>query len=652
MCGITGFIDSRGDLGRDGLAGTARAMADAIAHRGPDDAGVWVDEGAGIALGHRRLAVIDLSAAGAQPMASPSGRYVLCYNGEVYNFPDLRRQLEALGHEFLGHSDTEVIVRALDAWGLDETLARIRGMFAFAAWDRRERVLHLARDRAGKKPLYYGWLGRSFVFGSELRALRRHPDFDDELDRDAVGELVAYGCVPQPLSVYRKVRKLPPGCRLSVVAEHAPWGPAPVAYWSARAVAEAAEGNGFGGSYESALDELDARLRGVVAERMVADVDLGALLSGGIDSSTVVAVMQVLSDRPVKTFSIGFPERDYDEAEHAARVAAHLGTDHRELTVTPADAMDVVRSLPSIYDEPFADASQIPTYLVSKLAREHVTVALSGDGGDESFAGYSRYFRLIDTWRALADEAPAARRARSRRQHALRERAWRLLGPRRASAAGRLGPLRRAASKLGKRWCHGLATDLRDLQARDLRKCVDGSALVLGATTPVTSFTDPALWADVHSELRAVRQYDYGCYLVDDVLTKTDRASMAVSLELRSPLLDTGLLEFAWSLPDEYVVAGGEGKRILKDLLARYVPRALIDRPKQGFGVPVGDWIREPLRDWAEALLEPRRLAAEGVFDAARVRDLWARHVTGWSDQSEALWAILMFQCWREAPAA
>lgn len=652
MCGITGFIDLRGATGQEALAATAGAMAEAIAHRGPDAAGVWVDEAAGVALGHRRLAVIDVSAAGAQPMVSPSGRYVLCYNGEIYNFPALRVELEAAGHAFRGHSDTEVLAHALDAWGLDETLVKIRGMFAFAAWDGHARVLHLVRDRAGKKPLYYGWCGGAFLFGSELKALRRHPAFDDELDRDALGELLAYGCVPQPLSIFRQVRKLPAGSRLSLAAGDAPWSRTPAPYWSARAVAEDCDRSPWTGSYEEALDELERRLRDAVAERMVADVDLGALLSGGIDSSVVVALMQAQAGRPVKTFSIGFADPKYNEAQHAARVAAHLGTDHRELYVTPEQAMAVVARLPTIFDEPFADASQIPTYLVSGLAREHVTVALSGDGGDESFAGYSRYFRLIEMWRDIRRMAPAARRARSRRQRLLRERSWRLLGPRDPLAARELGALQRAASGLGKRWCHWLAADLGDLQARDCRKCLDGTDYVLGAATPLSSFTDPALRADVTSELRAVRQYDYVSYLVDDVLTKTDRASMAVSLEIRSPLLDTDLLRFAWGLPDDYVAADRAGKRVLKDLLARYVPRALIDRPKQGFGVPVGDWIRGPLRGWAEELLAAPRLQADGIFDAARVRELWARHLCGWTDHAESLWAILMFQAWRADAAS
>jgi asparagine synthase (glutamine-hydrolysing) len=647
VCGITGFIDLRGETPRDELAATAGAMAEAIAHRGPDAAGVWVDEAAGVAFGHRRLAVIDISEAGAQPMISPGGRYVICYNGEVYNFRGLRDELEAEGHVFRGHSDTEVIVNALDAWGVERTVARIRGMFAFGVWDRRDARLHLVRDRAGKKPLYYGWFGDTFAFASELKALRRHPRFEPALDRDAIGELLAYGCIPQPLSVYRQVRKLPPGTSLSLRAGDPPWSRAPAAYWTARAVAENCDRTPFAGSYAEALEGLEARLRAAVAERMVADVDLGALLSGGIDSSTVVALMQSLSDRPAKTFSIGFSEPKYNEAQHAAAVAAHLGTEHRELYVTPEEAMGVVASLPEIFDEPFADASQIPTYLVSKLAREHVTVALSGDGGDESFAGYSRYFRLIRMWREIKGMSDRTRAARSRRQRALRERGWRLLGPRDPFAGAGLNPLRRAAAKLGKRWCHWLATDLRDLQARDCRKCLDGSALVPGASTPVTSFTDPSLWADVASELLAVRQFDYVSYLVDDVLTKTDRASMAVSLELRSPLLDTEVLAYAWSLPDDYVAQDGAGKRLLKDLLARYVPRALIDRPKQGFGVPVGDWIIGPLRDWAEDLLDARRLEEDGIFDPRRVRELWARHACGWTDHSETLWAILMFQAWR-----
>ncbi len=646
MCGITGFIDRRRRSGQAELSRLAGAMANAIQHRGPDAHGVWVDEQTGVALGHRRLCVMDVSDAGAQPMLAPSEQYVVVYNGEIYNFAALRTELEGRGHAFRGHSDTEVLVNAFDAWGMDGALARIKGMFAIALWDRREAVLHLARDRAGKKPLYYGWFGETFAFGSELKALRRHPDFDDSLDRDAIGALVSYGWIPGPRSVHAQVRKLAPGSLLTLGPKDAAWSREPAPFWSAREIAEKGDRQEFEGAYTEAVERLDGMLRKAVSERMVADVELGALLSGGIDSSTVVALMQELSDRPVKTFSIGFSEPKYNEAEYAAKVAAHLGTDHRELYVSPAQALDVVETLPVIYDEPFADSSQIPTYLVSRMARQHVTVALSGDGGDETLAGYNRYFRLIGMWRDLARTGAATKRFKSRLQHGLRERSWRHLGPADPLRSERLGSLQRASSKLGKRWCHPLASDLPDLQARDFRKCLDGSSFVLGAGTPKTAYNDRTLWADVDSDLRAVRQFDYISYLTDGVLTKVDRASMAVSLEVRCPLLDTDVLEFAWSLPDDYVADGRSGKRVLKDVLSRYVPRELIDRPKRGFGVPVGSWIVGPLREWAEDQLSAERLEKQGIFDAQQVRQLWGQHACGWANHSEALWSILMFQAW------
>jgi asparagine synthase (glutamine-hydrolysing) len=626
-----------------------RSMTDTLVHRGPDAGGVWVNADERVALGHRRLSILDLSEAGAQPMHSESGRFVISYNGEIYNFAELRADLEKAGHRFRGHSDTEVLVTAVEDWGLEKTLARINGMFAFGLWDRKERVLSLVRDRAGKKPLYYGWFGNSFGFASELKALRRHPGFDDAIDLDALGDFVVYGWVPQPRSIYGCVRKLPPGSYVQIRLSDEPWAVEPETYWSAEEVAEAADRSEFTGSYDGAVTHLDSLLQQAVSERMVADVDLGALLSGGIDSTAVVALMQAVSDRPVKTFTIGFWEPKYNEAEHAAAVARHLGTEHRELYVTPEQALDVIDQLPAIYDEPFADASQIPTYLVCKLAREDVTVVLSGDGGDELFAGYKRYLRCLDTWRKLGRVPHALREPISAYQRSVRQAAWKWLSPSDPISTHRLNPLSKPFSKIGRRWCSWKAVDLRELQASDFRKCLSGSDFVPQAKPARTPLIDPTAWADVGNPLRAMRHYDYVGYLPDDILVKVDRASMAVSLEARAPLLDVRVLDFAWSLPDDYVVRDGAGKRVLKDVVYRHVPRELIDRPKRGFGVPVKDWLRGQLKPWAEELLSETLLRSQGIFDVDHVRRAWAQHQCGWDNHAEMLWALLMFQAWWKA---
>lgn len=646
MCGIAGFVDLGGDLGEQELTRIVRSMSDALVHRGPDDGGVWVSTHDGIAFGHRRLAILDLSEAGAQPMRSASGRYVVSYNGEIYNFLELRGDLENAGVRLRGHSDTEVLVAGLDTWGLERTLARINGMFAFGIWDSQERVLSLVRDRAGKKPLYYGWFGGSFGFASELKALRRHPSFDEGLDTDALGEFVVYGWVPQPRSIFRNIRKLPPGSYLQLRRSDGPWSVEPRTYWTAKDVAEAGERTEFSGSYADAVTQLEAVLQDAVSERMVADVDLGALLSGGIDSTAVISLMRAVSDRPVKTFTIGFWEPKYNEAEYAAAVAKHLGTDHHELYVTAAQALDVVERLPTIYDEPFADASQIPTYLVCELARRDVTVVLSGDGGDELFAGYQRYLRCLDTWRRLKGVPRWLRRPISQLQASVREASWKWLAPRDPFATDRLTPFAKPFAKIGRRWCDWQAGDPRELLSGDLRKCLLGRTFVPEARMPQTPLSDPRAWARVKDPLRAMRQYDYAGYLCDDILVKVDRASMAVSLEARAPLLDTRVLDFAWSLPGEYVVRDGAGKSVLKELVYRHVPRELIDRPKRGFGVPIKDWLRDQLRPWAEELLSDTFLRAQGIFDVKNVRQAWAQHQCGWDNHAEMLWSILMFQAW------
>lgn len=646
MCGVTGFLDLRSERSGSAIAEIVGSMSDILLHRGPDAGGVWVDQDEHVGLGHRRLSILDLSDAGAQPMFSGSGRFVISYNGEIYNFAELRSDLEQSGCRFRGHSDTEVLVTAIEEWGLEKTLKSIHGMFAFGLWDRKERVLSLVRDRAGKKPLYYGWFGNSFGFASELKALRRHPGFDETIDLDALGEFVVYGWVPQPRSIFRCIRKLPPGSYLQVRPGDRPWGAEPAVYWSAKEVAESVDASEFVGSYDDAVVKLESILRDAVSERMVADVDLGALLSGGIDSTAVVALMQSISDRPVKTFTIGFWEPQYNEAEHAASIARHLGTEHRELYVTAGQALDVIQDLPVVYDEPFADPSQIPTYLVCKLAREDVTVVLSGDGGDELFAGYRRYLRILRAWKSLERLPERVRRPVGAVLRSVRQAGWNWFSPRDPLSGDDPSPLSRPFSRIGRRWCNWEADGLRQLQAQDFRKCFVGSDLVPQATPPRTPLVDSTVWARVKDPLRAMRHYDYVGYLPDDILVKVDRASMAVSLEARAPLLDTRVLSFAWSLPEDYVVHDGSGKRVLKDVVYRHIPRELVDRPKRGFSVPIRSWLRDALRPWAEDLLSEQFMKDQGIFDVGRVRQIWNQHQCGWDNHAEVLWALLMFQAW------
>jgi asparagine synthase (glutamine-hydrolysing) len=622
-------------------------MADAIAHRGPDSSGVWSDEDHGIALSHRRLAILDLSPQGHQPMVSPSGRYVIVFNGEVYNFRELRGELGASFH-FTGTSDTEVMLAAIEAYGVEAAVRRFIGMFAFAVWDREQHRLHLVRDRLGIKPLYYGRVGSSLAFASELKAFRALPEFSEEIDRDALALFLRHNCIPAPHSIYKGIRKLPPGTILTIADPIGDADAEPVAYWSARDVAERGLADPFTGSDAEATDALEELLRDAVRLRMVADVPLGAFLSGGVDSSLVVALMQAQSDRPVRTYSIGSPDPGFNEAHHAKKVAAHLGTDHTELYVTPADALAVIPKLPTLYDEPFADSSQIPTFLVSELARRDVTVSLSGDGGDELFGGYNRHTWGSRVWNASRWMPRPLR-------HGIAGVLERSSPARWDRLYGSVEPLIPAGLrqqmfgyKMNKLATTLMAGDSFDLYQRLASHWFDTRSVVIGTSGADGARARPS-FGKIGDFPQQMMHFDLVSYLPDDILTKLDRASMAVSLEARVPLLDHRVVEFAWRLPLHMKIRKGQGKWLLRQVLYRHVPRGMIERPKSGFGVPIDAWLRGPLRDWAESLLDERRLRDEGYLNPKPIREKWAQHLSGQASWQYHLWDVLMFQAWLEA---
>ncbi len=641
MCGITGCWALAGDRNEDTLRALATHMADQLRHRGPDAEGVWVDSEAGIAFGHRRLAIIDLTVEGMQPMHSATGRYVLCYNGEIYNFQSLRHQLEQFGHRFRGHSDTEVMLAAFEQWGVQPGVERFVGMFAFALWDRQERCLYLVRDRLGEKPLYYGWMDNTFLFGSELKALRAHPSFQAEVNRDALALFLQHMVVPTPYSIYVGIHKLPPASILKISTEsHAA---EPIFYWSASHVAEQSIRDPFTGGDGEAIDMLDKLLREAVRRQMVADVPLGAFLSGGIDSSTIVALMQSQSDRPVRTFTIGFQESKYNEAEYAKAIAVHLKTDHTELYVTAKDALNVIPLLPAIYDEPFADSSQIPTYLVARMARQHVTVSLSGDGGDELFAGYAHYYKWQNQWSKIGHIPPFVRYGTSVLLSALTPEGW----------ATMLRPVQGLLPSNPQRIGHRLHTladvlkrDVNELYLRQMTHWRDANGIVISSVKQPTTYTDGEHWPHLSSFFEQMLYVDMVAGLPDDMLVKVDRASMAVSLETRVPLLDHRLVEFIWRLPLNMKVRNGTSKWLLRQVLFRYVPRQLIERPKMGFGVPIDSWLRGPLREWAEDLLNETSLRQQGYFKVEAIRQKWHEHLNKTQECAFLLWDVLMFQSW------
>ncbi len=648
MCGFVGFFSPGG---RSSSRDTIVRMADSIVHRGPDSCGYWADDAFGLVLGHRRLAVLELSEAGHQPMISPCERFVLVFNGEIYNHLELRRQLDG-GKDsgrWRGHADTETLLACVADWGVEQTLNSAVGMFALALWDRERKVLTLARDRIGEKPLYYGWQGQTLLFASELKAFRCHPDFRREVDRDALTLLLRHNCIPAPFSIYRGICKLRPGHIVSLplydpvrarAVEASP-------YWRLSAVVEEGRANPFTGSDTEAIDLLEQQLARSIGDQMLSDVPLGAFLSGGVDSSTVVALMQSRSPGAVKTFTIGFDEGGYDEAVHARAVAKHLGTEHCELYVRPADALAVIPELPSIYCEPFSDSSQIPTFLVSRLARQRVTVALSGDGGDELFGGYNRYLTACKVWQRAQKWPRPVRHAAARALRALSPAAWdglfRSISPALPSRFRLAMPGDKA---------HKLSDVLMvDHQQAFYRRLTshwhDPADLVIDAHEPQTLLSTDSSFG-VQGFEQWMMAMDAQTYLPDDILVKVDRAAMANSLETRVPMLDHRVVELAWRMPMRLKIRDGQGKWLLRQVLYRHVPAGLIERPKMGFGVPIDSWLRGPLRDWAEELIGERRLKDEGFLRSAPIRRMWKEHLEGRRNWQHHLWDVLMFQAWLE----
>ncbi len=643
MCGIAGAWDARsGDLVEE----TVHKMLSCIVHRGPDDSGVWVSRDDGVGIGQRRLAIQDLTSAGHQPMSSKSGRLVLVLNGEIYNHLELRDELEAQSGKvnWRGHSDTETLLALLEAHGTRKTLEKIVGMFAIALWDRKLRTLTLARDRVGEKPLYFGRLRNRLYFGSELKTIRAVAADALEIDRAALTLYMRHNYVPSPGSIYRDVFKLAPGTFAEFSACDA--NPQVTTYWSAHEIATRGLANPFQGSDREAIEQAEALIGRAVSSQLISDVPLGAFLSGGIDSSLIVALMQAHGRARAKTFTIGFSDKEFDEAQYAKKVAAHLGTDHTELYVSPEETRAVIPLLPEIYDEPFADSSQIPTYLVSKMARNRVTVSLSGDAGDELFGGYTRYLMTSRIWNYLRLVPRAVRRSIA--SYFAQTRAHSSAGEgdaRRGLTPPAFARLREKTAKLAENIG---ARDPTDLYYGLLSHWKDPASIVIGGTEPLTHVTDRAGWLDNPVLENHMMFIDLIAYLPDDILVKVDRAAMRVALETRVPFLDHRVVEFAWTLPMQMKIRDGKGKWLLRQLLEKYVPRELFERPKTGFGIPIDYWLRGPLREWAAELLNPARLTAEGFFNAQPIGNRWAEHLSGSRNWGYYLWDVLMFQAWLE----
>ncbi|MCR4436294.1 MAG: asparagine synthase (glutamine-hydrolyzing) [Clostridiales bacterium] len=648
MCGIAGFWNKDSKLD---LLEIIKKMTTTIVHRGPDDEGSWVDWNYGIALGHRRLSIIDLSPAGHQPMVSASGRYVITYNGEIYNFHTIRREVEEYCHakgngiNLRGTSDTEVMLAAIEVFGLNDAVKRFVGMFAFALFDRKERKLYLVRDRLGEKPLYYGYVNSDFVFSSELKAICAYPGFKGNIDIDALALFFRHNYIPTPYSIYKGIYKLPPGTILCIdeLNDHLPL---PESYWSAHDVAEKGLTEQFSGNEEEALGYLESLVKTSVKDQMIADVPLGAFLSGGIDSSLIVSLMQTQSTNPVKTFTIGFNEKRYNEAEDAKKIAVHLGTNHTELYVSPEEAMKVICDLPTLYDEPFADSSQIPTFLVSKLARSRVTVSLSGDGGDELFGGYNRYFLTEDIWKKIGWLPAESREKVSRFVKHISPQKWDRLFNTFLTTVPSKYRVRLFGDKLYKLADLLSSKTYKEVNYRLISHWKEPEALVLGSSEPdavLNKLNESFEQIDIKSFMMYL---DLVTYLPDDILVKVDRAAMGVSLESRIPFLDHRVVEFAWKLPISMKIRDGKGKWPLRQILYKYVPKELIERPKMGFGVPIDDWLRGPLKEWAEELLSEKRLKEEGYLNYKLVREKWNEHLSGRFNWQYYLWDVLMFEAW------
>jgi len=650
MCGFSGFLNCNISYG-DPLALLQR-MGNQLVHRGPDDSGVWFDKDCGVGFSHRRLSIIDLSAHGHQPMSSVSGRFMIAYNGEIYNYQELKKELLQTGAIFRGGSDTEVLLAAIEFWGVQKTLQRCVGMFAFSLWDKKEQILTLARDRMGEKPLYYGWQGkddkRTFLFGSELKSLRQHPDWQGGVNRDALANLLRYNYIPAPQTIHLGISKLRPGHVLQLKKTGKGWKEKEGCWWSLQEVAQRGKEKPFTGSRVDAVDHLDRLLRSAIQGQSLADVPLGAFLSGGVDSSSVVAVMQAVTDSPVKSFTIGFENSDYDESSDARAVADHLGTDHHELIVTVDDALSLIPQLPNYYDEPFADVSQIPTLLVSALAKKKVTVALSGDGGDEIFAGYNRHQWAPSLLNKMQYFPEIIRKAIVVLIESTSPKGWdsffKIVDP--------VLPKKLRVQHPGEK-IHKIAMLLKQSGEKELY-----STLVRIWPNPIPILNGNShnliddhreLWNTEANYTERMTMLDTATYLPDDILVKVDRAAMANSLETRVPLLDHRIVEFAAQLPLSMKIHQGSGKWILRELLDRYAPRELIERPKSGFGIPIGEWLKEGLREWAEELLSEESLSDKDYFNVKQVRDVWRQHVSGKKNHQYQLWSVLMFQAWDDS---
>ncbi|MEI6553594.1 MAG: asparagine synthase (glutamine-hydrolyzing), partial [bacterium] len=648
MCGFAGYLGRARGLDVHGEQHLLGLMAESIRHRGPDSSGIWLDTQQGIGFGYRRLSIIDLSIAGQQPMVSHSGRYVISFNGEIYNHLELRAELERSekGVEWRGHSDTETLVAGFDHWGVLNTISRAVGMFAIALWDRELETLTLIRDRFGEKPLYYGYQGegerKTFLFGSELKALKPHPAFEGVVDIPALTQYIRFGYIPAPFSIYKGISKLQPGFILEVSLRS--FEPIIMPYWSFRSKAIEGSNKPFPGDPTEAVNELDRLLTQSIKQQMVADVPLGAFLSGGVDSSAIVAIMQNNSNRPIKTFTIGFRESEYDEAKYANAVARHIGTEHHELYITPAEAQSVIPRLPIIYDEPFADSSQIPTFLVSEFAKRHVTVSLSGDAGDELFGGYNRYIFANSYWNYIKIVPTHLRSWIAGKLLCRPQHEWSLL----INKYKKLLLGARIPSSPGDK-VHKIANVLRcqnisDYYATVTSTWIDPSSLVVDSTQ--SDFSANTTLNDKLDIVSSLMEMDTLHYLPDDILVKVDRASMAVSLESRVPMLDHRLAEFSCTLSTAIKLRSAESKWPLRQILYKHVPKPLLERPKMGFGVPLGDWLRGPLRQWAEELLDPIRIEKEGYLKSVPIRQKWEEHINNKKDWSHQLWIILMFQAW------